>query len=193
MSHGGKDVWNDTITTRKHTKGPPFGIFSALWDFFSKTFFCTKGSPLYFFLLFKDSIKVFASLEGSPLWFFGTVRFLENSIFKNSRYWTLKPRPPFIRKGPPFDFSALWDFFENSIFLNFWYWTLKPRLPFIRKGPPLIFSALWDFLKKAFFKKFLTWNTEATSPRLNFCALSGAQTWAVLGLFLISLVSFLHI
>ena len=104
--------------TGRDYRVPPLHFFSALCDFFSKTFLSLKGPPFKFFEILQQT-EVSKSPKGPPFLVFGTVRLFQNSYFSFVRkFFQFLQRvvsPPSIffdilqqtgfsesRKGPPF-------------------------------------------------------------------------------------------
>ena len=80
------------IQNRTCPKGPPFGFFSELCDFFSKIFLCPQRVPPLSFLTFCNGMFVNKSRRAAPFTFFGTMRLLlkENFFSKISIFFQKK-------------------------------------------------------------------------------------------------------
>ena len=89
-------LFQGNIQNRTCPKGPPFGFFSALCDFFSKIFQCPQRVPPLNFLIFCNGMFVNKSRNVPPFTFFGTMRLLlkekffsKISIFFQKKCFTL--------------------------------------------------------------------------------------------------------
>ena len=76
-------LFQGNLQNRTCLKGPPFGFFSALCDFFSKKFLMfQKGPPLRVFSYFATECMLI-NPKGPPFTFFGTMRlFLKEFFFQ---------------------------------------------------------------------------------------------------------------
>ena len=104
-------LFQGNIHNRTCPKGPPFGFFSALCDFFSKIFEIYRRVPPWIFLKFSVCRKRWMSLNGLFL-SFSALCDLKNTFFSKK-----KSKKFFLKKNffPNFSNSCSLNIFEPKI------------------------------------------------------------------------------
>ena len=136
-------LFQGNIQNRTCPKGPPFGFFSELCDFFSKIFYCPQRVPPLSFWYFATECLLI-NPEGSPLLHFSALCdfFWKKNFFQKFQFFFKKSVLRFLSLR----YDA--DFRRSRLVLN---WMKYPR---IRHEKSWDLDVSWKIFEKRFILRF---------------------------------------